>query len=195
MNNKEIQKRIKTRQKTEKNPELVQPTAIAEKLIYDYMIEYNKEEKIYDKQDMQTWDLTHLSLSYKSKLNIYVTDFHYIDILEIDNLIGMENLTKLQLDNNIITKIQGLDTLVNLTWLDLSFNLIEKMEGMDKLVKLQDLTLYQNKIVEISGLDNLHQLNILSIGSNKLANLDDSVLYLKGLKNKLQVLRIDDNEF
>jgi Leucine-rich repeat (LRR) protein len=48
----------------------------------------------------------------------------------------MEKLQKLQLDNNIITKIKGLDTLVNLTWLDLSFNLIEKMEGMDKLTKL-----------------------------------------------------------
>jgi len=56
------------------------------------MIQYNKEEKIYDRQDMQTWDLTHLALSYKN-------------ILEIDNLMGMENLTKLQLDNNIITKI------------------------------------------------------------------------------------------
>ena len=48
----------------------------------------------------------------------------------------MEKLQKLQLDNNIITKIKGLVTLVNLTWLDLSFNLIEKMEGMDKLTKL-----------------------------------------------------------
>jgi len=36
---------------------------------------------------------------------------------------------------------------------------------------------------------------VLSIGSNQIANLDDAVLYLKGLKNKLQVLRIDDNAF
>lgn len=50
---------------------------------------------------MQIWDLTHLSLSYRN-------------IVEIDNLHGMEKLTKLQLDNNIITKIQGLDCLVNL---------------------------------------------------------------------------------
>lgn len=43
---------------------------------------------------MRIWDLTHLSLSYKN-------------IVEIDNLNGMEKLTKLQLDNNIITKIKG----------------------------------------------------------------------------------------
>ena len=35
-----------------------------------------------------------------------------IDIVEIDNLFGIESLTKLQLDNNIITRIQGLESLV-----------------------------------------------------------------------------------
>ena len=35
-----------------------------------------------------------------------------LDIVEIDNLFGIESLTKLQLDNNIITRIQGLDSLV-----------------------------------------------------------------------------------
>jgi len=55
--------------------------------------------------------------------------------------------------------------------------------------------LYQNKVTEIGGLDNLHQLNVLSVGSNKIVNLEESVIYLKGLKNNLQVLRIDDNTF
>jgi Leucine-rich repeat (LRR) protein len=44
---------------------------------------------------------------------------------------GMDKLTKLQLDNNIITKIKGLNTLKHLKWLDLSFNLIEKIEGLE----------------------------------------------------------------
>jgi Leucine-rich repeat (LRR) protein len=35
-----------------------------------------------------------------------------------------------QLDNNIIEKIENLDTLTNLTWLDLSFNNIAVIEGM-----------------------------------------------------------------
>lgn len=54
------------------------------------------------------------------------------DIVEIDNLKGMDNLTKLQLDNNIITKIKGLETLKQLKWLDLSFNSIETIEGLDE---------------------------------------------------------------
>lgn len=38
-------------------------------------------------------------------------------ILQIDNLWPLENLTKLQLDNNIIEKIEGLQSLVHLVWL------------------------------------------------------------------------------
>ena len=107
----------------------------------------------------------------------------------------MERLTKLQLDNNIITKIQGLECLVNLEWLDLSFNLITKIEGLDSCLKLQDLSLFKNRITVLSGLDNLRELNVLSVGSNMLANLEDSIDYLRKLKNKLEVLRISDNAF
>ena len=39
------------------------------------------------------------------------------DILRMENLWLLTNLTKLQMDNNIIEKIEGLDTLTHLTWL------------------------------------------------------------------------------
>ena len=42
---------------------------------------------------------------------------HVLDILRMENLWCVENLTKLQLDNNIIEKIEGLESLVNLVWL------------------------------------------------------------------------------
>ena len=35
----------------------------------------------------------------------------------MENLWCVENLIKLQLDNNIIEKIEGLESLVNLVWL------------------------------------------------------------------------------
>lgn len=107
----------------------------------------------------------------------------------------MERLTKLQLDNNVIVKIQNLDHLVNLQWLDLSFNLITKIENLDNCHQLTDLSLYKNHISELSGLNNLNKLNVLSVGSNKLGNLEDTIEYLMGLKNNLQVLRIDNNLF
>jgi len=104
-------------------------------------------------------------------------------------------LTKLQLDNNIIVKIQNLDYLVNLQWLDLSFNLITEIEGLDKCYQLTDLSLFKNKIKNLSGLDQLQKLNVLSVGSNELSDLEAAIYYLRKLKNNLQVLRIDNNKF
>lgn len=107
----------------------------------------------------------------------------------------MERLTKLQLDNNIITKVEGLKTLVNLRWLDLSFNSIEVIEGLDSCVMIEDLSFYSNHITKLSGLEKLTQLNVLSVGKNKLSNLDESIKYLRGLTNRLEVLKISDNNF
>jgi Leucine-rich repeat (LRR) protein len=77
----------------------------------------------------------------------------------------------------------------------LSFNLITKIEGLDKCTKLTDLSLFKNHIETLSGLENLKELNVLSIGSNKIINLEDTIDYLRKLKNKLEVLRISDNSF
>ena len=113
----------------------------------------------------------------------------------------MEKIVKLQLDNNIIVRIQGLDQLVNLRWLDLSFNLIEKIDGLEKNKELEDLSLYNNCITELTPhpkgpgpLDNLVKLNVLSIGKNKITKLEEMLKYLKRFK-RLQVLKIEENEF
>ena len=72
--------------------------------------------------------------------------YSFKGIAIIDNLNGLKMLTKLQLDNNNISKIENISHLVNLTWLDLSFNKITKIEGLDKLDKLVDLSLFNNQI-------------------------------------------------
>lgn len=99
--NSEISKYIQKRSKVEKDKETVKPTVINDDLMREYIIQDNKENHIFDMNEIPLWDFTHLALSYKN-------------IIEIDNLSCMEKLTKLQLDNNIICKIQNLDTLVNL---------------------------------------------------------------------------------
>jgi Leucine-rich repeat (LRR) protein len=129
----------------------VKPTVINDTIIRQYLIQHNKENKIFDADDDPLWNLTHCALSYKN-------------IIEIDNLIGLEKLQKLQLDNNIICKIQNMDHLVNLSWLDLSFNLVTKIDNLDRLTKLTDLSLFSNRIEELSGMETLVNLNVFSFG-------------------------------
>lgn len=47
----------------------------------------------------------------------------------------------------------------------------------------------------MSGLEELSKLNVLSVGKNKIEKLDSMLTYLKKLKNRLQVLKIEDNPF
>jgi hypothetical protein len=79
-----------------------------------------------------------------------VLSFHSIG--KIENLVGLESLTKLCLDNNQIKDIVNIEHLVNLRWLDLSFNNIQKIQGLRSLKHLEDLSLYSNKISIIEGL-------------------------------------------
>ena len=180
--NKEIADNLKNKAKTEKNKESVKPTVINDDLIRKYLIEYNKENQIFDMNDEPLWNLDHLALSYKN-------------IIEIDNLMGLDKLTTLQLDNNIICKIHNIEHLVNLQWLDLSFNLISKIEGLDTLSNLTDLSLYNNKIQELEGLDKLNKLNVLSVGENLLKSHEKAITYLVGLNNNLEVLKLAGNRW
>jgi Leucine-rich repeat (LRR) protein len=105
----------------------------------------------------------------------------------MENLWLFNNLTKLQMDNNIIERIEGLDTLQKLTWLgkmfknlnpiifsqffcclDLSFNNITRIEGLDSLTGLTDLSLYNNRITVLENMDTLKKLNVFSIGNNQI---------------------------
>ena len=55
--------------------------------------------------------------AFSSTALVLHMNFSFSDILKIDNLWEFTSLVKLQLDNNIIEKIEGLDLLVNLVWL------------------------------------------------------------------------------
>uniref|UniRef100_A0A8D2P140 Dynein regulatory complex subunit 3 n=1 Tax=Zosterops lateralis melanops TaxID=1220523 RepID=A0A8D2P140_ZOSLA len=80
-------------------------------IIDDEMIQKAIEEKCPEdlgdlarQENTNVKAVTELQLSFKN-------------ILQIANLWPLENLTKLQLDNNFIEKIEGLETLVHLVWL------------------------------------------------------------------------------
>uniref|UniRef100_A0A3P8SPY7 Dynein regulatory complex subunit 3 n=1 Tax=Amphiprion percula TaxID=161767 RepID=A0A3P8SPY7_AMPPE len=111
-------------------------------------------------------------------------------IQKINNLWDFTSLEKLDLNNNCIEKIQGLDHLINLTWI-LSFNRIEKIEGLAALQKLEVLDLSNNRISVIENVDTLENITHFFIANNLIEELDN-VLQLKKFK-KLFTLNLSGN--
>ena len=144
-----------------------------------------------------------------------------MNILKIDNLIGFDKLVKLQLDNNIIEKIENLGHLAyaatmlpwahrtprrvtrarvhaartrsNLEALDLSFNNISEVNGLDALTNLTTLSLFANRITQLGGFDTLTNLQVLSVGNNLIVQLDN-VMYLRPF-TRLQAVNLVGNPF
>ncbi|GAX80910.1 hypothetical protein CEUSTIGMA_g8345.t1 [Chlamydomonas eustigma] len=160
----------------------VEPNVITEGLTRDCIqILGGDPDHASDKKSSIAWrDVECVAYSFKS-------------IAMIDNLNGLDNLTKLQLDNNQITRIENIGHLVNLCWLDLSFNKINRIEGLEKLVNLVDLSLFNNQIEVIENLENQTNLNVLSLGNNQLKKLDN-VMYLRQFRN-LRLVNLAGNPF
>ena len=77
-------------------------------------------------------------------------------------------LQDLELYDNLISHIKGLDSFTELRSLDLSYNKIKHIKRVDHLKKLDHLYFVQNKISRIEGLDGLSNLTYLELGANRI---------------------------
>ncbi|XP_041812394.1 dynein regulatory complex subunit 3 [Chelmon rostratus] len=145
---------------------------------------------LIDEEILQEAVLQHLSQDQARRIakeegivfsEILKLHLDYRNILLIDHLWEFTSLAFLDLNNNLIQKIEGLDRLVNLTCLNLSFNSIEKIEGLESLRQLEVLNLTNNKISVIENMDALEKLSHFCIANNCLGQLDN-VLYLRKFK-------------
>ncbi|KAF4450754.1 adenylate cyclase [Fusarium austroafricanum] len=115
-------------------------------------------------------------------------------IEQIDGLSALaETLQDLDLYDNLISHIRGLDDLKNLTSLDLSFNKIKHIKHINHLTKLKELYLVANKISKIEGLEGLDNVTSLELGSNRIREIKnlDSLKAIEELwlaKNKITEL-------
>nr|XP_027232100.1 dynein regulatory complex subunit 3-like [Penaeus vannamei] len=85
-------------------------------------------------------------------------------------------LTKLELSNNSITVIRGLEKLTRLTWLDLSFNQIERIKVIrDACSLLEVLALHNNQLdrVDRRSLLALSKLQVLTLANNSISDIKD----------------------
>jgi len=99
-----------------------------------------------------------------------------IRITSIEEIERLEQFTdcleNLNLSNNKLTKIEGLEKFTKLKSLELSYNLIERIEGLNNLDKLEELDLSSNSIKEISGLEKLEELTVLTLRKNYIRKIE-----------------------
>ncbi|KAJ9504144.1 protein phosphatase regulatory subunit Sds22 [Exophiala xenobiotica] len=105
-----------------------------------------------------------------------------------------ETLEELDLYDNLISHIKGLEILKNLTSLDLSFNKIKHIKSVKHLHKLTHLFFVQNRISKIENLEGLENLTMIELGANRIREIEnlDSLKQLQELwlgKNKITEIK------
>ncbi|KKK22595.1 hypothetical protein ARAM_007344 [Aspergillus rambellii] len=105
------------------------------------------------------------------------------------------SLVEIDLYDNLISHLKGLDDFHNLTSLDLSFNKLKHIKNISHLVKLKDLYFVQNKISKIEGLEGLTVLRNLELGANRIREIEnlDTLCALEELwlgKNKITEMKV-----
>ncbi|RHZ51539.1 putative protein phosphatase PP1 regulatory subunit Sds22 [Aspergillus thermomutatus] len=103
-------------------------------------------------------------------------------------------LLELDLYDNLISHIKGLDDFRDLTSLDLSFNKIKHIKNISHLVNLTDLYFVQDRISKIEGLEGLTKLRNLELGANRIREIEnlDTLTSLEELwlgKNKITEMK------
>ncbi|CAI7620409.1 unnamed protein product [Penicillium manginii] len=84
-----------------------------------------------------------------------------------------QSMKELDLYDNLISHIKGLDEFSDLASLDLSFNKIKHIKNVSHLVHLTDIYFVQNKISTIEGLEGLLKLRNLELGANRIREIEN----------------------
>ncbi|KAI0169153.1 protein phosphatases PP1 regulatory subunit sds22 [Hypoxylon sp. FL1284] len=150
--------------------------------------EISADEDLLDDEDIDTDEisLTHSRVAsipalrlerFKQVVRLCLRQNH---VQHIEGLSSLgSTLEELDLYDNLIAHIRGLDDLTKLSTLDLSFNKIKHIKHIDHLTELTDLFFVSNKITTIDGLSTLTKLRQLELGSNRIREIKN----LDALKN------------
>nr|POE79394.1 protein phosphatase 1 regulatory subunit sds22 [Quercus suber] len=82
------------------------------------------------------------------------------------------SLEELELYDNLIKHMQGLDAYTELQSLDLSYNKLKHIKNVSTLKKLDHLYLVQNRISKIENVGELTELRYLELGANKIKEIE-----------------------
>lgn len=118
---------------------------------------------VYD--DSVYFNDSNLESLIKDKIGVYDRNIQVSDL---------KNISSLNLTNQNITDITGIEKCQNLISLDLSYNNISDISPLLKLDGLKDLNLNNNMIEDISYISNLFSLRQLNLRDNKITDIDHS---------------------
>lgn len=139
--------------------------------------------------DKDAWSTGHIALG-SILINADVSKNH---ILALGSLERHPFLECLLVGHNLIRKIEGLSTLSFLQVLDLSDNDINTIQGLDNL-PIRELNLSGNNILTLHGLDKLPELSFLNVSRNRITCLAPlkkcvKLSYLDAQHNDLNIIR------
>ncbi|KAF2763342.1 L domain-like protein [Pseudovirgaria hyperparasitica] len=140
----------------------------------------NADEDLLEEEDLEEDDINLVHCRVKSIPALRLERFkkierlclrqNQISTIEFPEDLG-KTLTELDLYDNAVAHIKGLDALTKLTSLDLSFNKIKHIKRLEHLIELRDLYFVQNKIQTIEGLSTLTKLRNLELGANRIREI------------------------
>jgi Leucine-rich repeat (LRR) protein len=142
------------------------------------------EEVIRDNLGKPTGELTKADLEKVTELNLY--DNQLTDVKGLEKL---TQLTYLDLRRNRLTDVKGLEKLTQLKTLYLSVNKLTDVTGLEKLTQLKMLSFILNKLTDVAGLENLTNLTVLDIRYNP----DLTKAQIDELKKALPNCKINSN--
>ncbi|KAF4589411.1 Protein phosphatase 1 regulatory subunit SDS22 [Ophiocordyceps camponoti-floridani] len=165
--------------------------------------EISADEDLLDSEDLETDEIMCSQSRVADISSLGLGRFHKVTRIclrqnRIQEIGGLEclatTLRDLDLYDNLISHIRGLEQLPNLTSLDLSFNKIKHIKHVSHMAQLKELFLVANKISKIEGLQGLESLTSLELGSNRIRELEnlDKLKNLEELwvaKNKITELK------
>ncbi|KAF2187378.1 L domain-like protein [Zopfia rhizophila CBS 207.26] len=159
----------------------------------DLLEDINEDETDIDLVHCKISSIPALRLDRLKKIERLCLRQNSITTIEIPDAFA-PTLQELDLYDNLIAHIRGLDAFTELTSLDLSFNKIKHIKRLNHLTKLRDLYFVQNKISTIEGLEGLTNLRQIELGANRLRSIHN-LETLTGLeelwlgKNKITEIR------
>jgi hypothetical protein len=113
-------------------------------------------------------------------------------------IVGLEKLQSLDLSNNSIEKIEGIDRLNYLQEIDLEGNKIKKLKDTKYPISLQILWLGHNLIEQMDGIDYLTNLSCLNLNNNMIERIEgiDGLTALRELNllgNKIRKIEVKNS--